>query len=129
VKPGVAIVRSIVLGGSMTEDELLAGITEALTFGGWTWTHLIRSDGVTMGNAGLPDVIACHPERPWVLAWELKGERGVVSHDQLRWLLSLASVPGVDARVIRPSDYDRALGVILKGWPPYTTWPTQADPA
>lgn len=98
----------------MTEDELLAGITEALGFGGWVWTHLIRSDGVTMGHAGLPDIIAAHHRRGLVLAWELKSEHGQVSRDQLAWLFALGTVhPTVDVRVIRPADYDTALLVIL----------------
>lgn len=103
----------------MTEDELLTGITEALYFGGWTWTHLIRSDGVTMGNAGLPDILAAHPDRPYMLAWELKTRRGVMTVDQYRWLSVLSHLsPCVDARLIKPHTYDRALRVILDGIAP-----------
>lgn len=98
----------------MTEDELLLGITEALGFGGWRWMHIIRSDGVTMGHPGIPDIIAAHPRRNIVLAWELKADHGQVSHDQLAWLLALGGVsPCVDVRTIRPADYDTALSVIL----------------
>lgn len=96
----------------MTEDELLAGITEALTIAGWRWTHIRRSDGITMGNAGLPDIIAVHPARGDVLLWELKSSRGVVSHDQVAWLAASAE-RRVDARIVRPADYDEALAVIL----------------
>lgn len=101
----------------MTEDELLLGITEALTLAGWRWTHIRRSDGVTMGHAGLPDVIAASPTRNVVLAWELKTERGIISGDQLAWMLALDG-PGIDARIIRPAIYDAALEVILRGVPP-----------
>lgn len=99
---------------AMTEDELLAGITEALTYAGWRWTHIRRSDGVTVGHQGLPDIIAAHTERDVVLAWELKSAKGVLMPDQAAWLVSLHA-PGVDARVIRPTDYDQALTVILRG--------------
>lgn len=99
----------------MTEDELLQGITDALTIAGWTWTHIIRSDGVTQGHAGLPDILAGHEARPFLLAWELKGDGGQPTHDQLRWLLALRGAAGVDARVIRPGDYDHALEVIIHG--------------
>ena len=126
---GAKILRGWAIGEDMTEDELLAGITEALTFGGWRWTHILRSDGVTMGSPGLPDIIAAHPDRPWALAWELKTQRGVVSPDQLGWLLAFRGSSGVDARIIRTADYDRALAVILKGWAPPAVWPIQADPA
>lgn len=116
---GAQILRGMVIGGDMTEDELLQGITEALAFGGWRWTHIRRSDGVTVGDPGLPDIIAAHPDRIHVLAWELKTTRGVVSRDQLAWLFALGRVGGdVDARIIRPADYDAALEVILRGATP-----------
>lgn len=114
---GAQILRGMLIGPDMTEDELLAGITEALTFSGWRWTHIRRSDGVTQGMAGLPDVIAARGDRELVLAWELKSARGVVSADQLAWLFALRS-PSVDARIIRPRDYDAALDVILRGVDP-----------
>jgi hypothetical protein len=101
---------------AMTEDELLIGITEALTFGGWRWTHIRRSDGITVGNMGLPDIIAAHPDRDVMLAWELKTAQGVLMPDQAAWLIALGTgAPTVDARVIRPALYDRALRVILYG--------------
>lgn len=96
----------------MTEDELFAGLTDALTLAGWRWMHIIRSDGVTAGAAGWPDLVAVHPSRNVVLAWELKGERTPVSSDQAAWLVGLRDRP-VDARLIRPRDYDDALRVIL----------------
>lgn len=102
----------------MTEDELLLGIIEALGFGGWTYTHIRRSDGVTVGHPGLPDIIAAHPDRHLAIAWELKSDVGRLSPDQWRWQLALAEIPGVDCRVIRPIDYDRALRVILFGQTP-----------
>lgn len=98
----------------MTEDELLAGITEALGWGGWTWTHILRSDGVTMGLPGLPDIIAGHRQRGIILAWELKSTSGNLSTEQVAWMLVLEKVCGVDYRIIRPADYDRALDVIVK---------------
>lgn len=97
----------------MTEDELLQGVTDALTLAGWIWTHIRRSDGVTVGNAGLPDIIAVHPTRGTVLAWELKSESGRESIDQVRWLAGFALADTIDSRVVRPSQYDTALAMIL----------------
>lgn len=111
----------------MTEDELLSGITEALTWGAWTWTHILRSDGVTMGWPGLPDILACHRSRPLMLAWELKSDRGQLSTEQFAWQLGLEGIPGIDYRVIRPADYDRALSVILRGVDPMTAFPREHD--
>lgn len=101
----------------MTEAELQLGLTDALDLAGWRWTHIRRSDGVTMGSPGLPDLLACHPDRDLVLAWELKDDRRPATPDQAAWLISLAGRP-IDARIIRPADYDGALGVILRGVEP-----------
>ena len=108
----------------MTEDELLAGVTEALELSGWRWTHIINSRGVTMGDPGLPDIIAVHPIRGTILAWELKGDGGRPSGDQVAWLSALYAAnrraddcsgmaPILDARLLYPGDYDRALAFIL----------------
>jgi len=103
-------------GPDMTEDELLAGVTDALTLAGWTWTHIINSRGVTMGHAGLFDLIAANGRQ--LLLWELKSRTGQLSTDQLRWHLAMRDFSAslrVDVRVIRPDDYDRALEVIVRG--------------
>jgi hypothetical protein len=83
----------------MSEDELLVGITDALTLAGWTWMHIIRSDGVTMGHSGWFDIVAAKDGR--ILLWELKGPNGQLSHEQLRWQLA-ATGREADCRVIRP---------------------------
>jgi VRR-NUC domain-containing protein len=106
---------------AMTEDELLQGITDAMTLGGWRWMHIRRSDGITVGMQGFPDLIAAHPEREYILVWELKSQTGVVMPDQAAWLHVLG-VSCVDARVIRPEDYDQALEVVLKGRDPREVW-------
>lgn len=101
----------------MTEDQLQTGLIEALELGGWRWTHIRRSDGVTMGSPGLPDLLACHPDRDLVLAWELKDDRRQATPDQAAWLIGMRDRV-VDARLIRPADYDTALAVILRGFVP-----------
>lgn len=106
-----------------TEADLLAGLTDALTIAGWTWMHIIRSDGVTQGHAGFPDLIAAHSARPFALIWELKGPGGQLTHDQFGWLLALKGATGVDARVVRPADYDHALAVIIGGAYPRDVFP------
>lgn len=107
----------------MTEDELLAGLTDALTIAGWTWMHIIRSDGVTMGHAGFPDLVAGHEAQPFILAWELKAAGGRITTDQWRWMVALKGSRDVDVRVIRPADYDQALEVIVRGRDPRDVWP------
>lgn len=97
---------------SMSEDDLFAGITDALTLAGWRWTHIRDSHGVTVGSAGLPDIIAVHPDRLIVLVWELKDRRRAVTPEQAAWITA-ANGRRVDARVLRPADYDDALRTIL----------------
>lgn len=59
-----------------------------------------------MTSAGLPDVLAWHPRWPGLLiAWELKRSDGREKPSQSRALAHLRTVPGVDARVVRPRDW------------------------
>lgn len=98
----------------MTEDDLLSGLTDALTLGGWRWTHILNSRGVTMGYSGLPDIIAAHPSFRVNLALELKDDKGQPTPDQVAWLHALHDKPTV-AKIVRPDDYDLMLRVILAG--------------
>ena len=98
----------------MSEDELLLGLTDAMTIAGWTWTHSRRSDkAVLMGQPGVPDVIAVSEHRRTLLAWELKDRKGQPTYDQVAWIRAMQAVRTVDARIIRPEDYDQALSVVL----------------
>lgn len=97
----------------MTEDELLEGITDALTLAGWRWFHIRRSDRAqVMGMQGWPDVFAVHAARRIQLGLELKTEDGRLDFEQGQWLHGLNQA-GLSCVVIRPSDYDRILRVIL----------------
>jgi hypothetical protein len=97
----------------MTEDELLAGITDALSLAGWRWFHVRRSDlAVVQGHQGWPDVFAVNVPRHLTLALELKAEDGRLTGDQALWLHDL-NASGLNAITIRPGDYDRILNVIL----------------
>jgi hypothetical protein len=54
---------------------------------------------------GWPDLFCVKPGR--AVALELKTQRGRVTAEQYGWLGLLASVPGVDAMLARPSDLER----------------------
>ncbi len=57
--------------------------------------------------AGVPDLTFWHPDRPGVLhAWELKRERGRIRPEQAVAIAHLATVPGIDARIVRPSEWE-----------------------
>lgn len=105
--------RSVFSGGvdvtvAVSEAELQRTVTEALGLFGWRWTHF-RPARTTRGwrtplsgCEGFPDVVAVRVGR--VVALELKAERGRLSDGQAAWLAEFA-LAGVEARVVRPSDW------------------------
>jgi hypothetical protein len=90
----------------MTEDELLTGLIDAAAAGGWLWYH-VRGwhPGMIQGTIGFPDLVLCHAERRTIAFLECKAERGRVDEAQERWIAALRAA-GVEARVVRPADYD-----------------------
>lgn len=100
--------------GRVTEDELLEGVTDALTLGRWDWTHTRRSDlAQLMGTPGVPDIIAVSGERGMLLALELKSDHGQPTRDQARWLTRLGQARHVSARLVYPGDYDALLAELV----------------
>lgn len=97
------------LDRSVSEDDLLTTITEALTWFGWTWCHWRRSDkALLMGSPGVPDIIAARRGR--VKFIELKAEKGELTPEQWAWLHATEPKSWhVSWHVYRPSDVDRAL--------------------
>ncbi|HEX6786974.1 MAG TPA: hypothetical protein VF076_07235 [Acidimicrobiales bacterium] len=88
--------------GAMSERELLRHAREGLDDRGFVVWHVVDS---RLLAAGLPDVIAYAPSLPGLLLlWELKTGRGRLRAAQTRALAHLRSVPGVDARIVRPAD-------------------------
>lgn len=97
----------------MSEDELLTGITDALTLARWHWFHIRRSDrALVQGRQGWPDIFAVHQTRHITLVLELKSDDGSLSIDQGYWFHALREA-GHNPIVVRPGDYDRILAVIL----------------
>jgi len=83
---------------------MLIGVTDALSAGGWLWTHVRRADlAQQMGQPGVPDIIAVHPQRRRLIVLELKTETGAYRPLQEAWLEAFRRA-GVDARTVRPED-------------------------
>jgi hypothetical protein len=98
----------------MTEDELLTAIGDALSLTGRRWMHIRRSDqAVSMGTRGFPDVVAVVGDT--LLLWELKGETGVRTPEQVWWANGLQGCRRVQYRLVRPDDLDSVLGILLAG--------------
>jgi len=67
----------------------------------WTFPIMKRT------TAGVPDLTFWHPKRPGRLwFWELKKARGRVRPEQQEAIDHLSTVPGVDARIVRPQDWE-----------------------
>lgn len=94
---------------AMSEAEFQAHVEDAFTKRGYLVWHV--RDARLM-RAGLPDVIAVHPTRVprRVYFFELKTATGRVSRQQRAAIAALSDVYGVDARVIRPADWQAVLG-------------------
>lgn len=89
---------------AMPEREFQQHVEEALTSRGYLWWH-VRDPRLM--RAGLPDIIAVHPTRVprRLILWELKTATGRATQKQREALAALSNVPGVDARIVRPSDW------------------------
>src|SRR5262245_63097627 len=87
--------------GAMSERELQRHVREGLDDRGFVVWHVVDSALIA---AGLPDIIAYSAGLPeLVLMWELKTGRGRLRAAQARALDHLRTVPGLDARIVRPS--------------------------
>ncbi len=98
-----------VVAESGLEDDYLQGLLDAAAAGGWMVHHDGRSDLAQQiaGQAGFPDIVAAHPERGVVIAWEVKRDRGRHGPGQESWLDAFARAD-VETRTIWPDDYDEA---------------------
>lgn len=91
---------------TMSEREFQGYVLGALTERGWHWWHVHDSRKMT---AGLPDILAVKPGAPTLIAWELKGPKTPITPMQEIVIKILQGVPGIDARVIRPSQWPAVL--------------------
>ncbi len=96
------------LAATMTERQFQRIVEDSLRQRGYLVWHVADS---RLMSAGLPDVIAVHPTRAprRVIFWELKSQVGRVKPEQKAALAALEDVYGVDARVLRPSDWPAEL--------------------
>ncbi len=74
---------------------------------GWMAFHPYDS---RRSEPGWPDLVLIRDE--YLLAVELKTDKGKVTADQQKWLAAFGKVEDVDAHVWRPSDWDELSGVL-----------------
>lgn len=97
------------LDRSVSEDDLLTAVTEALELFNWVWQHPRRSDkALVMGDQGIPDIIAVRNGR--VLFLELKRQGENLETAQWAWFNNFPpNTWAFTALVVRPSDLDELL--------------------
>lgn len=84
----------------MSERQFQKSVVDTLKKRGWS-VFVVPDMRKTL--AGLPDLLCIHDDVPLLLAWELKAEQTRVTERQKDVILTMGRIPGVDARVIRPS--------------------------
>ena len=105
---------------SMTEAQMMAGLVQAARTLGYLCFHATIA---RQSETGFPDLIIVGYGR--CFAWECKTARGKLREaattkrgrylpSQSDWLNAFAGA-GIDARVIRPADYDDALAALQEG--------------
>ena len=85
----------------MTEKELQLQLQALASHCGWAYYHTWNSIHST---PGFPDLVLIKPPR--LIFAELKTELGRVTAAQQKWLDILATIPGVEVYLWRPSEFD-----------------------
>lgn len=113
VQDALRVVRRIrALESEAQFQRRVRRVLDALGFVVWVFPIMKRT------IAGVPDLTFWHPSLPGRLFyWELKTEKGVIRREQRVSIAHLTTVAGVDARIVRPGDWEPlrdALLVLLK---------------
>lgn len=111
---------------SLSEKEFQTQVVELARTTGWLVSHFHDSRRqVTRANGqrffigdkdskGFPDLVLV--KAPRVIFWEMKKELGKTTPEQDEWLARLSEC-GLEARVVRPSDWDDYVLPTLTGRP------------
>lgn len=106
---------------SLSEKQFQTQVLELAEMRGWLTAHfsdsrrqVVRPDGQRFfvgdkGAKGFPDVVLVKPPR--IMFWELKKELGKTTPEQDEWL-ELLELCGMEARVVRPSDWDYVVSAL-----------------
>ena len=112
VRPtGTGAVRPLVADGpdapldGLDERTFQAHVKAGLEQRGY---HVFEFPYMVWTLAGWPDLTFFHPSRPGTLyVWELKTQTGALSSAQGPVLAHMQTVAGIDARLVRPLDWQQ----------------------
>lgn len=100
------------------ESAFRADVVNTLRQFGYLVTAIRRSDGVTIGDVGLPDIIAVHPTTGAFLALELKADPyRHATPAQYQWLEAFGRIRTGPLRPPYAPAADLAAVVRPDGWP------------
>lgn len=103
---------------SISEKDFQTQVIELARMSGWLVAHFHDSrKQVTRANGqrffigdkdakGFPDLVLARP--PGLIFWEMKKELGKTTPEQDEWIATLQAC-GMEARVVRPSDWDAVI--------------------
>ena len=94
----------------MRERDFQRMVQDAAGYLGFMTYHTHDS---RRSNPGWPDLVLLKQGR--MICLELKTEKGRIRPEQEVWIAELAQVPGVTARIVRPSDLDEILTLLQEG--------------
>lgn len=92
-----------------TEKQFQAQVIEAAKLLGWRHYHTYRSK---RSPSGFPDLVMVRDGM--LVALELKRESGRATPEQRAWIEELDQVPGVTARIVRPSQLQWLVDEVLR---------------
>ena len=94
----------------MTEKQLSQAIVSAARECGW----LVNRPWLSIHSPkGFPDLFLVRDRKAFAL--ELKSAKGKPSPQQLEWIEALKQVPGVDARIVYPSNLEAVYQALVTG--------------
>jgi hypothetical protein len=85
---------------------------------GWMVTHTYRTRTAkgawrtSTTAVGVPDLMLCRPSTRQLVFLELKKDGGKPTPAQLAWISALQQVPGVEAYVASPTDWDEVVALL-----------------
>ena len=78
-------------------------VRKAAILTGWRYFHAWNS---MRSPEGFPDCVLVHAAKKRLIFAELKSDNGKATQAQLDWLADCRAIPGVEAYLLRPADFD-----------------------
>lgn len=97
-------------GPRIPEKDWQQQVLDAARYLNWRCYHTFDS---RRSAPGFPDVLCVKDGK--MICLELKTETGKATLEQEIWIAMLDMVPGVTARIARPSDWDAVLALLRAG--------------